>query len=371
MSVAGVAEERKEQQGEADVKPGKKRGKAVKLRRIVQAGFLAAVCVIGVRFGIFVHSIAAGEGPAAYRPPGVEGFLPISSLMSATYFVKAGVLNHVHPAGLVILALTVALAIAVRRGFCSWACPIGAVSEYAYLLGRRLSGRNFALPGFLDVPLRALKYMLLGMFLYVITTMSAESLDMFIHGPYNRIADVKMYLFFADISSTAAAIIAVLFILSMMVKNFWCRYLCPYGAMLGIVSYISPAAITRDEAKCIGCGACARACPNRIAVNKKRRVNSPECMACYGCADVCPKAGALEMKYAGRRALTAAAYALIIVMSFFLASRMAAAFGYWQTDTPAETYRVLYKQAGAIGHPRSMDYNAEELPGDPVSGHSR
>ncbi|MCX6143855.1 MAG: hypothetical protein NTZ35_11605 [Ignavibacteriales bacterium] len=95
------------------------------------------------------------------------------------------------------------------------------------MCGERRFGRNLRLPRWMDYPLRSLKYLILGFFVYVIGTMDVGSLRAFIESPYNRMADVKMYLFFADISSTAVWTILVLILFSVAVKNFCRSAQCP------------------------------------------------------------------------------------------------------------------------------------------------
>jgi polyferredoxin len=64
-----------------------------------------------------------------------------------------------------------------------------------------------------------------------------------------------MLLFFTEISRTAAITLIVLAALSVVIRNFWCRYLCPYGALLGLVSWASPQRVVRDGS-CTDCKAC-------------------------------------------------------------------------------------------------------------------
>jgi polyferredoxin len=321
-------------------------------RSAVQTGFVLFSILLGIQFAIFVYSLSSPlDNPAATRPSAVEGFLPISSLMSLVYLAKTGIANTVRPAGLVIFSLTIVLSLALRRGFCSWVCPIGTLSEWTHKAGKKLFGRNLLMPLWLDNTLRTIKYLLLGFFLYHIVGMSAAMLANFIQGDYNRIADVKMYLFFRNIGLTVGVVIVVLVILSTVFKNFLCRYLCPYGALLAVFSGCSPTAVRRDTQKCINCGACARACPNRIAVDKKTFVGSSECTACYNCIHVCKKTGALQMGVSGSRHISFAAYGIIIIVSFILASQIARACHYWQSDTPPAHYKQLYQNMEQIGHP--------------------
>lgn len=322
------------------------------LRSVVQIGFVLFSVLLGIEFAMFVHSLAAPlDDPIATRPPAVEAFLPISSLMSLVYLIKTGIANTIRPAGLVIFSLTIILSLAMRRGFCSWVCPIGTISEWLHKAGKKLFGRNLLMPLWLDSTLRTIKYLLLGFFLYNILGMSAAMLASFIQGDYNRIADVKMYLFFRNITLVTAVVIGSLFVMSIIFKNFLCRYLCPYGALLAVFSGFSATAVRRDTQSCINCGACARACPNRIAVDKKIFVGSSECTACYNCIHACKKPGVLRMGMPGGRRISFVAYGSIMIVSFILVSQIARACHHWQSDTSPAQYKQLYQNMSQIGHP--------------------
>jgi polyferredoxin len=323
------------------------------LRPAVQIGFVVFSALLGLQFRSFVLSLAAPvDSPIKPRPAVVEAYLPISSLMSFTYFVRTGIANRVHPAGLLMFALTLVLALLIRRGFCSWVCPIGTAVEWAHKTGQALLGRNLSAPMWLDWLLRSLKYGLLVFFLYTILMMPTANLRQFIYGPYNRIADVKMYLFFRHISLTAVGVIIVLALLSVLFKNFVCRYLCPYGALLGLFSALSPCAVRRDTEKCTDCGRCGRACPNRIAVDKKKTVRSVECTACFNCIGACRVDGALKMGWPRTKAsLSPIAYGVITVAAFFFAAQAGRSLGYWQSQTPPAMYRVFYHGIAKIVHP--------------------
>lgn len=119
--------------------------------------------------------------------------MPISSLISLKYWLVSGIFNHVHPAGLIILLAALGSALLLKRGFCSWVCPFGLLSEYLSWLHRQLFKKNVKIPPGLDYPLRSLKYLLLSFFLWaVLIRMDAASLEYFIYSPYNMIADIKM-----------------------------------------------------------------------------------------------------------------------------------------------------------------------------------
>lgn len=325
-----------------------------RLRPAVQVGFLLFSILIGIEFGRFVSSLAKPLGtPVASRPPSVEAYLPISSLMSLTYLLKTGEASRVHPAGLVIFCAVLVSSLALRRSFCSWICPIGTLSEYLHKAGRRIFGRNFRLPVWPDRLFRLAKYALLGFFLWAILPMPAQDLRAFLDGPYNRVADVKMYLFFAQISATAAVVLVTLASLSVLIQNFWCRYLCPYGALLGLLSRLSPLGVRRDPSRCNLCRRCDRTCPNRIQISKTRFVASEECTACLSCVASCPVPHAL--RFSGPRgapSIGAPVYAALLLLLMLFVPRLFASLGYWESNTSLFAYRRLYTTIHEIDHPR-------------------
>lgn len=214
-------------------------------RHVVQAGFLLTVLLIGWEFVRFVHGLEAGR-VVGTRPPGVEGFLPVAALLSLRHLFSTGEVHSVHPAGLVILLLVLALGLLAKKAFCSWVCPVGTISEALAALSLRLFRRKLRLPRMLDLPLRSLKYLLLAFFVYaVFFQMGPLAVADFLDSPYNRVADVKMLYFFERISPCGLQVLLALVGLSIVIPSFWCRYLCPYGALLGALSLLSPLKVTR------------------------------------------------------------------------------------------------------------------------------
>jgi len=316
------------------------------LRSAVQLAF-ALLCVwIGIEFHLFVRWGQSG-GTEAYvaRPPGVEGFLPISALMGLSSWVQTGVLNSVHPSGVFILIAIVLLAVFFKKAFCGWMCPVGTLSESLWMLGERIFGKNLRVPRILDYPLRSLKYLLLAFFVLSIIDMSVDDLGLFIHSPYNKMADVKMYSFFAAIGSFALWTIIALMALSVIIKNFWCRYLCPYGALLGALSWLSPLKITRNKDRCIDCELCTKACPSSIAVHKASRVWSDECMSCLRCTEVCPVKDTLDLRTrSGRRGVPNWVFAALLAGVFVAVTGLAMLTGHWHNAISQAEYLKRFQQ---------------------------
>jgi Pyruvate/2-oxoacid:ferredoxin oxidoreductase delta subunit len=318
-------------------------------RSAVQLAFVLLCVWIGIEFHAFVRwGTSGGATPYVERPPGVEGFLPISALISLKYWIQTGIVNEVHPSGLFILLAIVAVSLAVKKAFCGWLCPVGTLSEALWMLGRKVFGRTFTLPRWLDWPLRSLKYLLLLFFVNAVLGMDAGSLRAFIFSPYNKVADVKMYLFFAEITPFAFWTIAVLIGLSVLIKNFWCRYLCPYGALLGITGWLSPLKITRTAATCVDCELCTKACPSSITVHTTARVWSDECMSCMLCVEACPVKETLQMRASKRgRAVPARVLAALIAGVFVAVTGLAMVAGTWQNGITRGEYLRRMQQLDA------------------------
>jgi polyferredoxin len=323
-----------------------------RVRRTVQLLFFALNVWLGVQFVRFVHCFEWG-GPTGFvaRPPGIEGWLPIASLMNLKVLVETGYLPRVHPAGLLLLIAFLGISWLLRKSFCSWLCPVGTLSEYLWRLGRDTFKRNWRLPRVLDVCLRSLKYALLGLFGYAIASMSVAAIHAFLEGPYGLIADVKLLNFFRYLSIGGAVTLAALVMLSVFVQNFWCRYLCPYGALLGLISMASPLRIRRSTTLCIDCGKCARACPSLLPVDQLVTIKSAECTGCLECVAACPVDKALVMSASTRRVIPAWAIAAAIGLIFFGVYGYALATGHWHTNLPDRVYMELVPRAQEFSHP--------------------
>ena len=125
----------------------------------------------------------------------------------------------------------------------------------------------------------------------VIDARSGDSL--FMLSPYSVVMDVKMLDFFRHMGTATLISVTVLLIASLFIRHAWCRYLCPYGALMGVVSLLSPFKIRRNAESCIDCGKCAKNCPSRIPVDKLIQVRTVECTGCMTCVESCPVASTL------------------------------------------------------------------------------
>ena len=327
-----------------------------RLRFTVQLLFAALNLWIGLQFYLWVRwAESGGQAFEVSRPAGVEGWLPIEGLMQLKYFLVSGQVPRVHAAGFFLFTSFLIISFVFRKSFCSWICPVGTVSEYLWKLGRSIFGRTFQLPRWADIPLRSMKYLVLGFFAYAVIGMSAASIAEFLNSPYALIVDVRMLNFFRYLSGTAAWVIFGLVIASIFAQNSWCRYLCPYGGFLGLVSLLSPTRITRNSSTCIDCALCAKACPSALPVDKLLQIRSAECTGCLECVAICPAKDALTMSVlAGeqkRRAIPAWCMAAGIAILFLGMVGYAKVTGQWNTNLPKQVYLQLVPNASEQHHP--------------------
>lgn len=322
-------------------------------RHLVQAAIALFLLWSGWRFYLFVrHFETGGATPLVERPAAVEVFLPISALVSLHARLGAGVVDWTHPAAVVLFVAILAVALLCKKAICAWMCPIGTLSEWLARLGQRVMGRNLRLPTMVDWPLRSLKYLILFFFLFItLFAMSPRASAEFLAGEYSKIADVKMLYFFTQMGTGVATFLVLMGLASILVSNFWCRYLCPYGALLGLLGLFSPLRIVRDPDRCTDCKLCTKACPNRIDVARAKAVDSPECTSCLSCIAACPRRGALEIRPpVVKKAISPWLYGALVVGMFFAIVVAAQVVGYWQTHVTYAEYAQLIPSADWLDH---------------------
>lgn len=321
-----------------------------RFRRGVQVGIALLLLYIGVQYVRWVSHFRNGTAYVP-RPASVEAFLPISALVSLKGWIAIGVYPTVHPAGLAILLALLLSAVFFHRGVCSWVCPFGLLEEYLGELGIRLFGRKIEPPGFLDYALRSIKYLLLAFFVKVVfIDFSGEQALAFAASPYNKVAAVKMLDFWLEPSTLTIGVIGFLAVGSLAIQNFWCRYLCPYGALLGAIGFLSPATVgvTRDSVACDDCGLCTAACPNYVDVQSADSVSSLECTRCSQCIEACPR-GALTYSV-GPFDVEPKMVGVGVVVTIFLVIGVAMATGHWDSALTYQEWARLVPVADRVGH---------------------
>lgn len=339
------------------------------LRLTVQLLMAVVLLFAAWEFANFVSYIRSyvNLGTVPSRPPVAEGFLPVAAFVAFKAWLLTKQIDPIHPAGLIIFMATVLTAWLFRRALCSWICPFGTLSEFLNRLGRKLIKRSIILPKWLDYPLLGLKYFIFYKIFSIFLQMSSFDAMQFMQIPYYSISDIKMFDFFANLAGKWILVIVAIILLTTFIKSFWCRYLCPYGALLGILGLFSPILLVRDKELCINCDQCNKACPNVVDVAHKKFVVTPECTGCTSCVNHCPKAGALQFKLLGFIPLNTLTYSLAFLGVFFGIIVWAQLSGHWETTLTISDYKALDSMMSGFSAGPDPSAGGPVGPGGPIS----
>ena len=170
--------------------------------------------------------------------------------------------------------LPLIMALFFGRVFCGGICPLGAIQELVLLFPVQV-------PRSVDRVLGSLKYIYLVLAI-LYATLPAITRDFIICR-----FDPFVGFFRGDGPAYMLITGGVMLILGMFVGRPFCRYLCPYGVLLSIVSRISWRGVTITPDRELDCGLCIEACPYG-AIEGMRAVRS-SCLFCARCYDACPR----------------------------------------------------------------------------------
>ncbi|MCS6179477.1 4Fe-4S binding protein [Shewanella baltica] len=326
------------------------------LRQGTQHVLALSLLLVAVQYTINTILLKQGITPWLMRPDVVDAFLPIAGGIELKAIVSLNLWDQTHPAAAVMLAAVLLTGLLCKRAFCGWACPLGLAGEYLYAFRKRFIKSELTPPAWLDWPLRMLKYLLLLGLCYIVIGMPAQSIPNYLDGNYHKIADLKMALFFLTPSLITLLVFTLILALAAWRRQGFCRYLCPYGAMLGILSFASPLKIRRDsqhcliEAKGMKCDKCTRACPANIIVHTKTTVRSDECQACMRCVAACPKSAALGLGLKSGHRLGHKGLLALVLIALFILPLSAYLAGFWHSQTPDNIRMELIQVIDRVGH---------------------
>lgn len=296
--------------------------------------------------------------------PNLEAYCPFGGLQALSNYVVNGTLACSMTTMQIFMGLTLLIGVVLfSKLFCGYICPLGTFSEWLGNLGKKVFGKRRDITGIADKALRSIKYILLFITFYF--TIGSSELFCKNYDPFFA----TFSLFNTDVTVWMAVLaIALLVIGAMAFRMFWCKYLCPLGAISNIfrffimfatvigvyaillvagikISFVWPLAIisilgyafeiwkmesrifpfikvTRDTNACTNCGKCAMACRHHIPVDKLEKVTHIDCDLCAECVHSCSKANALSInKRKGLGWLPAAIVIILIIIGIILGSK--------------------------------------------------
>lgn len=259
----------------------------------------------------------------------VNLFLELDPLVALATLLS----THTLYRGLLWALLTVCVTILLGRVFCGWVCPFGAMHQVVGWLGMR--GRS--LPARIEKnrfhPAQNLKVLVLAFFLAAAAlgpagggALWAGLLDPICLA--QRSINLALLPFLERLGVAArgeprlaqgALAIAAVFLAALLLNlhrpRFFCRFLCPLGALLGLIGRFALLRIGRTAEACSGCGLCERSCEGACAPTG--RIRTPECVVCLNCLADCrhgaiafstrsSAAGEIPLPDPGRRAVISA-----------------------------------------------------------------
>ena len=326
------------------------------LRKYCQHAMALTLFLVAIQYTAHTWLLVHQISPSFMRPDVTDAFLPIAAAIQLKAIFTLGFWDQTHPAGAVMLVTVLLTAITCKRAFCGWVCPLGLAGEYIYNFRLKVIRKAYLAPTWLDWPLRMMKYVLLAFFIFISLGMPIANIPYYLNGNYHKIADVKTAWVFVEPGVITLSILAVMLLMAAWRQRSFCRYFCPYGALLGIVSVFSPFKIRRDAHHCLNerddlnCDKCSRACPSNIVIHTATQIRTDECQACLRCVAACPKKDSLGFKTRNNWQLSAKHLLIMILLIMFGVPLVALTLGYWHSQTDNEIRMYLIQMMDYISY---------------------
>lgn len=249
-------------------------------------------------------------------------------------------------AGQWILVVAMLLIAAIMgRFFCGFLCSFGSIGDFFWFLGKKLKLRRPTISQKTDRILKSVKFVLLGGIILLGWTLGASLLS----GTANPWTVFGMYATWkgwTDLSglvSIGALLLLVILVGSMLIERFFCRYLCPLGAVFSIVSRFRLFKLRKPAQNCGSCQACTKRCSMGIPLYGMNVVADGECIDCMNCVDVCPR----DNVKANPKPALAAAVAVAAIGGMYFAGNLASSSAATQSTAYAVTLSAT--QSSALG----------------------
>ena len=177
--------------------------------------------------------------------------------------------------------------ILMGRFFCGWLCAFGAYNDWIYLISSKIFKIKFKVNERVDSILKYVKYIVLLVLLIVTVNMGSTVLEG--TSPWDVFGQIT------DFSNIISSLLIgfILFVLitigAFFIERFFCRYLCPLGAVFSIISKIGIIKINKPSDKCGKCRICTDNCSMGLNLYKKEKIKGGDCINCLKCIEVCPR----------------------------------------------------------------------------------
>ena len=271
-----------------------KKLKKFKPRKIVQLFFFLLILLISIN-----HSLSeSGKGIPLLSEASLHGLCPFGGVVSIYQFFAIGTLvKKIHSSSIILMGLIFLLTLLFGPVFCGWICPLGTIQEWFSKIGRKIFKVKFNkfIPYKYDKYLRYIRYLTLIWVIYITAIngiLIFEAVD-----PYYALFN----FYTGEVLITGIIVLILTLVLSLFVERPWCKYLCPYGALLGIINTFKVFKIKRNSTSCISCGKCDGVCPMNIEISNKDVITNHQCISCMECTseNICPVEDTVELATKG------------------------------------------------------------------------
>ncbi|MBW6514931.1 MAG: 4Fe-4S binding protein [Candidatus Syntrophosphaera sp.] len=175
------------------------------------------------------------------------------------------------------------------RRFCAWLCPLGSLQEWIFSLRGQKYRMQHRAPFYVDRRLAFLKYLVLAVTV-VLTVIGLGYI-------FIRLCPFYSLSMLPRLAIPGLAVLGIIVLQSFFGERQWCRFLCPYAALLNVFQWIGELIgirrkkIRRNLERCTDCGMCSLNCPMNIDICASEYVHDRNCIHCWICAQKCPKQG--------------------------------------------------------------------------------
>jgi len=249
------------------------------LRTLVQASvFLVLIIIIAV-YNLYIYEIINIKLLSIGDLNPYGGWNAIREFATDSSYVFEGISNS--------MALTIALitmGLIGGRYFCGWLCPLGALQDLSAWFGAKYkdpkykdSGKNKFNPVIIKYPV------LLSIILISILGYGAGIANL---SPWRALLSLPKITSAWSEMKIGFIILSGIFLVSLFLSRFFCRYLCPLGAAQALFSSFSLLSMKHDKG-CTGCNKCLIDCPVDIKLSSGNNTISPECIRCMNCIEAC------------------------------------------------------------------------------------
>ncbi len=268
---------------------------------------------------ILLNGVVFGLGPWAILLPIVQSpGVPQKALSDAFSALQVMLYQLTFP--WLPLSAFLLTSVILGRALCGWVCPFGFVQDLLTYVKKRHTTVSLRT----HKEIVTIKYVILSVVLFVSGTLSLSlamgigtsyesAIGVFAPAPFNALSPadtlfaiiprMALMITFAPETLLAGIISDPLFwvrltlmtatlVLLAYVPRSWCRYFCPVGALLALLSRFSLLGLKRDPLKCTraGCHTCVDACPMLVRILELpwEKSTDSECIYCLKCVDACP-----------------------------------------------------------------------------------